>query len=506
MGFNNKIKVGRKGEIKMNHQINRLIHFALQKGLITEWDVDYSANLLVALFKLESFEREEIVEKLSTATPILETLLDYAVEIGLIEGTQTERDLFDNKIMNCVMPRPSEVISTFRHLNLVDPKAATDYYYQLSIASNYIRKDRTDKNIRWTTTTRYGNIEISINLSKPEKDPKDIARALQMKTSNYPTCLLCKENVGFAGDFKRDARVTHRIVPLKLNGKTYYLQYSPYVYYNEHCIIFNEEHTPMKIGRHTFENLLAFINIFPHYMVGSNADLPIVGGSILTHDHYQGGCYHFPMQDAKPIHTWQKDDLKIQLLSWPLTTIRVQSKNKQSIVDYATQILERWMNYTNETLDIISHTDGVRHNTITPIARKNGDLYEMDLVLRNNRTSEQYPDGIFHPHQENHHIKKENIGLIEVMGLAVLPARLKQELQLMEDALLKKINFEDYEVLEKHRDWYEELKHVEVNEENVHEVVCASVSEIFTHVLEDAGVFKLKDENALKAICEFIEN
>lgn len=489
----------------MNHQINRLIHFALQKGMIQEWDVDYSINLLLALFKLDSFEAEDINEELPTSTPILEVMLDYGQSVGIIEEGQTARDLFDNKIMNCVMPRPSEVINTFNYLYKESPEKATDYYYHLSIASNYIRKDRTDKNIRWTSPTKYGNIEISINLSKPEKDPKEIARALQMKSSNYPTCLLCKENVGFAGDFKRDARVTHRIIPLNLNNQKYYLQYSPYVYYNEHCIVFNEKHTPMKIGQHSFENLLAFVDVFPHYMVGSNADLPIVGGSILTHDHYQGGCYHFPMQDASIIKEWDKDGVHLQLLNWPLTTIRVQSTNKEAMVAYATKTLNEWIDYNNESLDIISHTNGTRHNTITPIARKHGDMYELDLVLRNNRTNETYPDGIFHPHQENHHIKKENIGLIEVMGLAVLPARLKTELQLMEDVLVGKTEFASHECLEKHADWYEELKEMKITEENVHEVVCQSVSEIFSRVLENAGVFKLDDPKAVEAVCAFIE-
>ena len=489
----------------MNHQINRLIRFALQKGMIQEWDVDYSINLLLALFKLDSFEMEEIYEELPTSTPILEAMLDYGQSVGIIEEGQTARDLFDNKIMNCVMPRPSEVINTFNCLYKESPEKATNYYYHLSIASNYIRKDRTDKNIRWTSPTKYGNIEISINLSKPEKDPKEIARALQMKSSNYPTCLLCKENVGFAGDFKRDARVTHRIIPLSLNNQKYYLQYSPYVYYNEHCIVFNENHTPMKIGQHSFENLLAFVDVFPHYMVGSNADLPIVGGSILTHDHYQGGCYHFPMQDASIIKEWDKDGVHLQLLNWPLTTIRVQSTNKDAMVAYATQTLNKWIDYSNEDLDIISHTDGIRHNTITPIARKHGEMYELDLVLRNNRTNETYPDGIFHPHQENHHIKKENIGLIEVMGLAVLPARLKTELQLMEDVLVGKTEFASHECLEKHADWYEELKEMKITEENVHEVVCQSVSEIFSRVLENAGVFKLDDPKAVEAVCAFIE-
>ena len=489
----------------MNHQINRLIHFALQKSMIQEWDIEYSTNLLLALFKLDSFEAEDINEELPTSTPILEEMLDYAQETGIIEATQTARDLFDNKIMNCVMPRPSEVINTFNCLYKESPEKATNYYYHLSIASNYIRKDRTDKNIRWTSPTKYGNIEISINLSKPEKDPKEIARALQMKTSNYPTCLLCKENVGFAGDFKRDARVTHRIIPLNLNNQKYYLQYSPYVYYNEHCIVFNENHTPMKIGQHSFENLLAFVDVFPHYMVGSNADLPIVGGSILTHDHYQGGCYHFPMQDASIIKEWDKDGVHLQLLNWPLTTIRVQSTNKEAMVAYATKTLNEWIDYNNEDLDIISHTNGTRHNTITPIARKHGEMYELDLVLRNNRTNETYPDGIFHPHQENHHIKKENIGLIEVLGLAVLPARLKTELQLMEDVLVGKTEFASHECLEKHADWYEDLKTMEITEENVHEVVCQSVSEIFSRVLENAGVFKLDNPKALEAVMAFIE-
>ena len=489
----------------MNHQINRLIHFALQKGMIQEWDIEYSTNLLLALFKLDSFEAEDINEELPTSTPILEAMLDYGQSVGIIEEGQTARDLFDNKIMNCVMPRPSEVINTFNCLYKESPEKATDYYYNLSIASNYIRKDRTDKNIRWTSPTKYGNIEISINLSKPEKDPKEIARALQMKTSNYPTCLLCKENVGFAGDFKRDARVTHRIIPLNLNNQKYYLQYSPYVYYNEHCIVFNENHTPMKIGQHSFENLLAFVDVFPHYMVGSNADLPIVGGSILTHDHYQGGCYHFPMQDASIIKEWDKDGVHLQLLNWPLTTIRVQSTNKEAMVAYATKTLNEWIDYSNEDLDIISHTNGTRHNTITPIARKHGEMYELDLVLRNNRTNETYPDGIFHPHQENHHIKKENIGLIEVMGLAVLPARLKQELQLMEDVLVGKTDFNSHECLEKHASWYEELKTMDITEDNVHDIVCQSVSEIFSRVLENAGVFKLDNPKALEAVMAFIE-
>lgn len=492
----------------MNHEINRLIHFARDHKMIKAADEDYAVNLLLDLLGMDSFEKEEISETMENPTPILEVILEKAVAAGLIEDSQVQKDLFDCKIMNCVMPRPSEVVERFERLYAKDPMAATDDYYALSIASNYIRKTRTDKNIRWKSRIKYGEIEISINLSKPEKDPKDIAKARLLKSSHYPACALCKENVGFAGDLKRDGRTTHRIIPLSLNQQDYFLQYSPYVYYNEHCIVFNKEHVPMKISRRTFENLLDFVGKFKHYMLGSNADLPIVGGSILSHDHYQGGRYHFPIQDAKVLERFHFEaypNLEVELLNWPLTTIRVRSRQRNELIDFSDRLLAMWREYSCPKLDILAYSDNVPHNTVTPIARMNGEFYEMDLVLRNNRTSEKYPDGIFHPHQENHHIKKENIGLIEVMGLAVLPARLKEELSLLEDALVGKTNFDDHDCLEKHRAWYQELQAKKIPPKEVHTVICQEVSEIFTRVLEDAGVFKLENEMAKETLCQWIK-
>jgi len=492
----------------MNHEINRLIHFAFLHGMIKEADIDYAVNLLLDLLKQESFEKEDISEDLENPAPILEAMLARAVDMGVIEDSQVQKDLFDCKIMNCVMPRPSEVVERFYTLYAENPKKATDDYYALSIASNYIRKTRTDKNIRWKSQVKYGEIEISINLSKPEKDPKDIAKARLLKSSNYPACLLCKENVGFAGDLKRDGRVTHRIIPVDLNGKAYYLQYSPYVYYNEHCIVFNKEHVPMKISRQTFENLLAFVEKFPHYMLGSNADLPIVGGSILSHDHYQGGSYHFPIQDAQVLETFNfkaYPHTDVSLLNWPLTTIRLQSASKEEIVALSEKMLLSWKAYSCPELSILAFTENTPHNTITPICRMNNGRFEMDLVLRNNRTSEIYPDGIFHPHQENHHIKKENIGLIEVMGLAVLPARLKEELALLEDVLTGKTTFEAHECLLKHEVWYNELKSKEIPASQVHDALLQGVSEIFTNVLENAGVFKLDETYARETLCAWIK-
>lgn len=482
----------------MNHEINQLIQFALDKGMITEDECDYSVNLLLDLLKEDNFEYEGINEHFPLATPILEKLLDKAVVKGLIENDVTSRDLFDTKIMNCIMPRPHTVIETFKQKYKINPQLATDYYYRLSIASNYIRKSRTDKNIRWKKYIKYGNIEISINLSKPEKDPKEIAKAKLVKSSGYPKCLLCKENVGFKGDLNRAARQTHRIIPLKLETGNYYLQYSPYVYYDEHCIVFNEEHKPMVINENTFKNLFSFLDIFPHYMIGSNADLPIVGGSILSHDHYQGGKYEFPIQSAEVLKTLKCDKFPhtiIEIVKWPLSTIRLTSENKEELIQLSNDILNYWREYSEPIVDIIAYSDDIPHNTITPIARMKGDKYQIDLVLRNNRTSEKYPDGIFHPHQESHHIKKENIGLIEVMGLAILPARLKDELKLLGDCLLNKANINDYPELEKHRDWYQDLiNNYDFSEENVEEILKEAVTSKFVTVLEDAGVFKMDDQ------------
>lgn len=432
----------------MNTKINQLINYGLENQMISLYDVDYSINMLLDLFKLDCFERTT-VEKIDYYL-LIEDMLDYAVKVGLIEDNITERDLFDTKIMNCIMPRPSEVVNKFYQIYDEKKQKATQYFYDLSIHSNYIRKARTDKNIKFSHYYKYGDIQISINLSKPEKDPKEIAKAKLAKSTGYPKCLLCKENVGYAGNMNHPARQTHRIIPLDLNGKTYNFQYSPYVYYNEHCIIFNNEHVPMVINRQTFENLFTFIEKFPHYMIGSNADLPIVGGSILTHDHYQGGRHRFPMQDAsviKEIEIKGYENIKVQMLNWPLSTLRLTADDKEVLVDLSDKILNHWINYDDVSCDILSHTNDVRHNTVTPIARMDNNRYQIDIVLRNNRTNDEHPLGIFHPHAKHHHIKKENIGLIEVMGLAVLPARLKDELECLKLCLLKKKCIDDLESL-----------------------------------------------------------
>lgn len=493
----------------MNHQINRLIDFALEKYLISEEDVDYSVNILLDVLHLDSFTREQnSSERLYECTAILDIIIEYAIENKLIENTQTCKDLFDTRIMNCIMPRPNEVISTFQLYYLESPKRATDYYYGLSIASNYIRKSRTDKNIRWKTYVKYGNIEISINLSKPEKDPKEIAMAKDSISSSYPKCLLCKENVGYSGDLLRPARQTHRIIPLMLENQKYYLQYSPYVYYNEHCIVFNQQHQNMVINHQTFNNLFSFLEQFPHYMIGSNADLPIVGGSILSHDHYQGGNYTFAIEEANVLKTLTFSKYKntnIEVVKWPLSTIRITSNSKEEILELCDLTLQKWILYNAPSLDIISHTGDIRHNTITPIARMKHGRYQIDLVLRNNRTSETYPDGIFHPHPEFHHIKRENIGLIEVMGLAILPARLKDELELLKQCLLGEDRFENYSNLDKHLTWYQELKQEVITKETVDDFLRNAVTIKFVGVLENAGVFKM-DEEGINAFISFVES
>lgn len=488
----------------MNEKINQLLDYALENGMIQEEDVDYSANLLLDLFHLDTFKREECQKE--SIYSILDSMLEYAVDQEMISNTVTEKDLFDTRIMNCVMPRPSEVVNHFRSLYKEDPKKATDYFYQLSIDSNYIRKSRIDKNIGFHHEYKYGDIQITINLSKPEKDPKEIAKAKTVKSSGYPECLLCKENVGFAGNMNHPARQTHRIIPLNLSGKPYNMQYSPYIYYNEHCIIFNEEHVPMVINDGTFQHLLDYIEQFPHYMLGSNADLPIVGGSILTHDHYQGGRHTFPIQDAKVIKEFELSkypETKVEMMYWPLSTIRLTSSNKQEILKLAHTTLEKWKEYSDESLGIYSYTNDTRHNTITPIARMKDGKYQMDLVLRNNRTSEEHPLGIFHPHAEHHHIKKENIGLIEVMGLAILPGRLKTELEELKECLKGNANIEDYPELEKHKDWYEYLKTLKYDD--LDEMMEMELTKKFVAVLEDAGVYKM-DEEGIEGFTRFIES
>lgn len=490
----------------MNTNINQLIQYALNHHMIDFEDTYYSINLLLDLFQLDRFEKEYVEE--ASIYDILDSMLEYAVENHLIDDNITEKDLFDTRIMNCIMPRPSEVVKKFIALHEYDYEKATDYFYQLSIDSNYIRKSRTDKNIKFNHNYKYGDIQISINLSKPEKDPKEIAKAKLIKSSGYPKCLLCKENVGFAGNMNHPARQTHRIIPLTLNDKKYNLQYSPYVYYNEHCIVFNEEHVPMKINRQTFENLFAFIDIFPHYMIGSNADLPIVGGSILTHDHYQGGRHHFPMEDAKIMKDFTIngfENVKVEMLYWPLSTLRLTSQNKDDLIELSDKILNEWINYNDESLDIIAYSEDTRHNTVTPIARMKDEDYQIDIVLRNNRTSDQYPLGIFHPHDEHHHIKKENIGLIEVMGLAVLPARLKDELEELKHCLLGYKKIDDIIALDKHKQWYSYLQTLDFNKENIDEMLEIEVTKKFVSVLENAGVYKM-NEKGIEGFTRFVES
>ena len=490
----------------MNHLINELIAYGIHNQLINTEDIDYSANLLIDLLQIDEFEYQP--SSFRKIHLILDDLLKECVKKGLVEDNITSKDLFDTRIMNCLLPRPSEVVSTMNNLyHHQGPEVMGDAYYRFSIASNYIRQDRIDKNIHWLNSSRYGDIEMSINLSKPEKDPKEIAKAKLVPSSNYPKCLLCKENVGFAGNFKQPARQNHRILPVELKKDQYYMQYSPYVYYQEHCIVFNEQHIPMHIDQSTFEHLLAFIDYLPHYFLGSNADLPIVGGSILTHDHYQGGHHHFPIEKAKVLASYTINlypDVRVDLIEWPLSTLRLTSSSKEQLVLLGNFILQQWIQYSDESVDIQAFSGQERHNTITPIARKVNDNYQLDLVLRNNRCNETYPDGIFHPHQDVHHIKKENIGLIEVMGLAILPARLKDEMSLVEKVLLGQM-IQDPSI-EKHQAWIEQIKNKHVyTKENVSELVKQEIGNVFVRVLEDAGVYKM-DEQGIQAFKKFVES
>ena len=493
----------------INYEINRLLNFAVQNGLITEDDMYYSANLLLDVLKAQEFTMVKVEEKLPTATPILENMLDYMAEKEMFVNTVTQRDLYDTALMNCVMPRPSEVIAKFKADYAVSPEKATENYFALSTASNYIRKDRIDKNVAWKTATEYGDLDITINLSKPEKDPRDIAAAKLVASTTYPKCLLCRENEGFTGHANHPARQNHRIIPMDFHGHQWFLQYSPYTYYNEHCIIFNSEHTPMKISRKSFENLADFLEVLPHYFAGSNADLPIVGGSILSHDHYQGGNYTFAMAKA-PIEKEYEfagfPDVKAGRLKWPMSAIRITSENRQQLIDLAEKILNAWRGYTDESVTIFAETDGEPHNTITPIGRRVGKAYQFDLVLRNNLTTEEHPLGLYHPHAEVHHIKKENIGLIEVMGLAVLPARLKAEMAGIKAALLDDVDsIDDDENLKSHAVWYKEIraKHTDINKDNVDNIIQEEIGKVFMQVLTDAGVYK-RNEQGMEAFDKFV--
>lgn len=482
--------------------INRLTGYALKTGLITKQDIIYTQNRLLELFNLDGFESMEQARsipkvKVSDLENILSELLDYASKNGIFQDEGiVSRDLFDTKIMGLLVPPPSDIIDIFETLKTEGTSQdATDWFYEFSQNTDYIRRYRVCKDLKWKTKTSYGNLDITINLSKPEKDPKAIAAAKNAKQSSYPQCLLCETNEGYRGRINHAARQNHRIIPLKLNGEDWGFQYSPYVYYNEHCIVFNKKHTPMKISHDTFVRLLDFVTQFPHYTLGSNADLPIVGGSILSHDHFQGGSYQFPMALAE-VETKIKfqgfEDVKAGIVKWPMSVLRLTAKDKERIIELADKVLDAWRKYTDKEAFIFSKTDGEKHNTITPIARRCGEDYQLDLVLRNNITTEEHPLGVYHPHAELHHIKKENIGLIEVMGLAVLPSRLKGEMEKLEKVLISGKDISKDEVLSKHADWVKELrsKYKEFNEKNVNKILQKEIGIVFSKVLEHAGVYK----------------
>lgn len=484
----------------ISEAVRDLVQYGLDTGLLDEEDRYYARNQILRLLGLTEYEEPEEPEKKRSLEDILETLLDYAAENGLLEhDSVTYRDLFDTKLMNCLMPRPSEVSKRFRELYEADPEAATRYFYKLSQDSDYIRRYRVCKDMKWVADTEYGALDVTVNLSKPEKDPRAIAAAKLAKQSGYPKCLLCVENVGYAGRADHPARDNHRIISLTMGGEEFGFQYSPYVYYNEHCIVFNQKHVPMKIDRSSFVKLFDFVKQFPHYFLGSNADLPIVGGSILTHDHFQGGNYTFAMAKA-PIEKYFTipgfEDVEAGIVKWPMSVLRTRTKDPDRLIELGDQVLGCWRGYTDEAAFIFAETDGEPHNTITPIARKNGDMFELDLVLRNNITTEEFPMGVYHPHQELHHIKKENIGLIEVMGLAVLPSRLKGELAKLGEYMVSGKDIRSDAEIEKHADWVEEFlpKYPSVTAENVDEILKQEVGLVFEKVLEDAGVYKCTKE------------
>ena len=496
----------------VQNNIKKLVEYGLITGLIGEEDKIYTTNRLLELFQLEELEEgwdvSMTVEELPT---VLGEMMDYAYEQGIMtENSIVYRDLFDTKIMSQLVPRPSEVIRTFLEKYERDPKEATDYFYKLSQDTDYIRRYRIKKDQKWISTTKYGDLDITINLSKPEKDPKAIAAAKNAKQSGYPKCLLCRENEGYSGRVNHPARQNHRIIPVTINGSDWGFQYSPYVYYNEHCIVFNSKHVPMKIEHDTFCKLFDFVKQFPHYFVGSNADLPIVGGSILSHAHFQGGHYEFAMAKA-PVERQFKvagfEDVEAGVVNWPMSVVRISHEDPGRLVALADVILEKWRGYTDEEVFIYAETDGEPHNTITPIARKRGDKFELDLVLRNNITTEEHPLGVYHPHTKLHHIKKENIGLIEVMGLAVLPARLKEEMEHLAEAILAGDDIRKNEELAKHADWVEEFlpRYQEVSKDNITEILHKEIGNVFMEVLEDAGVYK-RDEKGQAAFDRFLSS
>ena len=480
----------------MNEAISKLITYAVRTGLIEPCETTWATNAVLEVLKLDSYTDPGQEWGDIDLAAVLDELLDDAYARGVLtENSVVYRDLFDTAIMGALTPRPSQVRAKFQALYNEDPEKATDWYYTFSQDTNYIRRDRIARDVRWKADTEYGEMDITINLSKPEKDPKAIAAARNLPASNYPRCQLCAENEGYAGRVNHPARQNHRIVPITINNSPWFLQYSPYVYYNEHCICLNSVHTPMKIDRACFGKLLDFVGQFPHYFVGSNADLPIVGGSILAHDHFQGGRYTFAMATAPvetPVTFAGYEDVTAGIVKWPMSVIRISSENPERLVDLADKILLSWRGYTDEDAFIYAETDGEPHNTITPIARMRDGKYELDLVLRNNITTEEYPLGVYHPHQELHHIKKENIGLIEVMGLAVLPARLKEELAQVADCLANGGDLRAQETTAKHADWAEgfKTKYESITKDNAWDIVQYETGLVFAKVLEHAGVYK----------------
>ncbi len=489
--------------------IKKLVEYGIQTGLTPECERIYTTNLLLEIFKEDNYEDTEIDTENLELEDILKNLLDEAVSRGLIEDSVVYRDLFDTKLMNCLLPRPAQIQREFKEKYDISPEEATKYYYKLSQDSDYIRRYRVKKDMKWTVDSPYGVIDITVNLSKPEKDPKAIAAAKNAKASTYPKCQLCVENEGYAGRVNHPARENHRIMPITINDSQWGFQYSPYVYYNEHCIVFNGQHIPMKIDRAAFIKLFDFVKQFPHYFLGSNADLPIVGGSILSHDHFQGGHYTFAMAKApieKEVTIPRYEDVEAGIVKWPLSVLRIRHKDEQRLIDLADHVLKNWRSYTDKDAFIFAETDGEPHNTITPIARKVGDIYELDLTLRNNITTEEHPLGLYHPHAQYHNIKKENIGLIEVMGLAVLPARLKNELELLACYIVEGKDIRSNEDIVKHADWVDGFlpKYDSITKENVMDILKEEVGIVFTHVLEDAGVYKCTEEGR-NAFMKFIE-
>ena len=493
--------------MKIETCLESLISYAMNRGLAEPVDHQVLLNRLLDLLRMDDYTPSHDIQS-EDLEEILTGILDYACEKGLCENNVTARDIFDTRIMGALTPMPREVIRTFYEKYEQDPVSATDWYYDFSCNTDYIRRYRIAKDMRWKYPSPYGVMDITINLSKPEKDPKAIAAAKNAPQAGYPKCQLCRENEGYAGRMNHPARANHRIIPIKIGGKDWFLQYSPYVYYNEHCIVFNGEHIPMKIDRAAFQKLLDFVTLFPHYFVGSNADLPIVGGSILSHEHFQGGHYTFAMETApveKEVSFKGYEDIQAGIVKWPMSVIRLDGKNPARIADLAEKILNLWRKYSDPQVGIIAESNGEPHNTITPIARRRGDLYELDLVLRCNVTSREHPLGVFHPHADKHHIKKENIGLIEVMGLAVLPSRLKKELTDLSEAVAEGRDIRSDETLSKHADWVDALKKQYVfSRENALDIILQETGKVFAAVLEDAGVYKCTPEGR-EAFQKFID-